>query len=184
MTAELLRIIEYHIDKYPLMRVRDLYKLIYQHCFGCAHAVSDVESARAWLYGELSTVVQTEGPLLEDIGNGYVRVMLSALEANGVSPEEVLDMFVESAVPAGNKAEFARLLRELPGLGLPFDPDELKGFIEARASEGFPAVHHSEEYRRAYSPAYRVVKAGSAVKYGGAYGVGKSGPKANNISSF
>lgn len=153
-----MEIIRSNIEKYPLMHIRDLYKLVYQHEFGCAHAVTDKERAREWLLREYRSVRQEDVPLYDDIGNGYVRVNLKALDANGVSPDELLEWFVKSAEPAGNKERFALILKELPDCGLPFDRSELEAFVRARAEEGFPAVHHSEEYRAAYAPAYRVVK--------------------------
>lgn len=164
MKTELIKILEYHLEKYPLMRAQDIYKLVYQHEFGCAHAVADRERAGAWLAEELKTVVQSDGPLFEDIGNGFVRVRLSALDANGVSPDEVLDWFVRSAMPAGDKAEFAEIMRELPACGLPIDALELTAFVDSMEKEGFPAAHHSEIYRELYRPAYRVVMEKYAAK--------------------
>ncbi len=159
MKTELLEILRYHLKKYPLMKAQDVFKLVYQHEFGCAHAVKDAERARAWLYEEYRSVKQDDAPLTEDIGNGYVRVQLCALDANGVSPDEVLGWFVKSAVPAGDKTEFAEIMRELPACGLPLDAEELAKFVDSMEKEGFPAVHHSEIYRELYRPAYRVVRA-------------------------
>ena len=158
MDAELLRIIRNNIEKYPLMRIQDVYKLVYQHEFGCAHAVTDPESAREWLHREYRAVRQEDAPLYEDVGGGYVRVNLSALDANGVSPDELLEWFVKSAGPAGDKEEFARILRELPNLCSCFDSGEMTAFFEEMAAKYFPSVHHSEAFREAYHPAYRVVK--------------------------
>jgi hypothetical protein len=36
-------------------------------------------------------------------------------------------------------------------------PDELKAFFDKMEAQGFPAMHHSEVYKRLYRPAYRVV---------------------------
>jgi len=39
-----------------------------------------------------------------------------------------------------------------------FQLAEMTGYFRARAAERFPAVRHSEEYRRMYSPSYRVIR--------------------------
>jgi len=40
---------------------------------------------------------------------------------------------------------------------LPFSRDEVEHYFQSIASQGYPVVHHSERYRNAYRPAYRVV---------------------------
>ena len=160
MDATLIRIINEHMEKYPLMTVRDLLKLVYQHEFGCAHAIRDPAHARAWLMEEYRSVNQKEAPLYEDIGGGFARVYLDALDNNGVSPETVLDCFVKSAEPAGDMSEFISIIRELPELPAcaRFPLSETKAYIEEYINAGCPAVHHSEAYNEAYHPAYRVVR--------------------------
>ena len=50
------------------------------------------------------------------------------------------------------------LLREnLPALGFSFSPRDLADYLTAYAAQGYPMVSHSETYRAAYHPAYRVV---------------------------
>ncbi|MBO4562960.1 MAG: hypothetical protein J5772_05030 [Clostridia bacterium] len=103
--------------------------------------------------------MQEPGPALENIGNGYARLCLKRLDANGITPEQAAEWFVLSAAPAGDKTGFENALRMLaddkrtdallPGMS---------GYIARYIEAGCPAVHHSETYRRAYSPAYRVVK--------------------------
>ena len=51
------------------------------------------------------------------------------------------------------------ILKELVGEGrLPFDSQALEEYLDQYANMGYPAVSHSEAYRTAYRPAYRVVK--------------------------
>lgn len=157
------------LDKYPLSKPRDIVKLLYQCEFGPAHAISDPAAALEYLKKEYSQVRQEEGPLLEYIGNGYARLNLKTMDANGVTPEEASECFVKSAAPAGDKAEFASKLarlakdRLLNALAPELAP-ELAPYIAEYVAAGCPAVHHSEEYRRAYSPAYRVVKADAILE--------------------
>ena len=100
--------------------------------------------------------------MFEDIGTGICRLNLGALD--GVSLDTVNRFFVVSAnTVKGSVKKFekkleciARCCRE--GL-LPFDADDAKAYIKELKDTGYPPVSHSEQYRRAYKPAYRVVKA-------------------------
>lgn len=153
--AELIRS---SIQKYPASQPQDIIKLLYQSSFGPAHAIKDAGAAYEWLLSEYRSAQQREGPLLESIGNGYARLDLHTLDHNGVSPEAAAAWFVQSAVPAGAKDDFAALLFALAEEALPIDMPAFNEFVQQYVALGCPAVHHSLEYSQAYSPAYRVVK--------------------------
>ena len=148
------------LDKYPLSEPQDIVKLLFQREFGPAHAIADHAYAAKRLMDEYASCAREEGVLCEYIGNGYARVSLKRLDHNSVTPERVLEAFIKSAVPAGDRAAFSRELRELAAD--PFTASlmpALPAFIEEYAAAGCPVLSHSEAYRAAYSPAYRVVKA-------------------------
>ncbi|MBR0134972.1 MAG: hypothetical protein IJM18_02125 [Clostridia bacterium] len=148
------------LEKYPLSQPQDIVKLLYQSEFGPAHAVSDPEAALDRLRREYASVKQEEGLLMEYIGNGYARLDLKRLDHNGVTPEQAAEWFVKSAAPAGGKAAFEKKLRRLAAESLMNELiPALAPYIAEYIKAGCPAVHHSEEYRRAYSPAYRVIRA-------------------------
>jgi hypothetical protein len=55
-------------------------------------------------------------------------------------------------------AKFCACLGDLADAGaLPFPRAAVEAFMNARREEGWPAVRHSEAYRAAHAPAYRVV---------------------------
>src|SRR5512136_1192132 len=89
-----------HIARYPLMQVRDLYKLIHQAALGSEHAVRDLESARAWLDRELKDLGPGPAdPLIDPISadGRIVRVHLRPfLHAHG-DLTALLDAFVRTA---------------------------------------------------------------------------------------
>lgn len=147
------------LEKYPLSEPRDIVKLLYQREFGPAHAIADPDAALRFLLDEYASVRQEEGPLYERIGNGYVRLNLKTLDFNRVTPEKAAEAFVKSAVPAGDRSAFAEALRTLAGneLVIKLMP-ALPGYVEEYVKSGCPAVHHSESYKKAYSPAYRVIR--------------------------
>ena len=82
-----------------------------------------------------------------------MRLNLRALSALGLRAETVCGLFLQTCPPRNGAEEaLARRLRELGEL-LPGARPE----IDAYRAAGCPAVHHSERYRRAYRPAYRLV---------------------------
>ena len=164
---ELRAVLRFHAQKYPLIDILDAAKLIYQHVLGCEHAIIRPYSAYSFLKEEIASVRQQSMPLLEDIGNGFSRVELRALEANGVSADELFDWFYVSSQYRGDTDRFIaslQLLRE-PDLGLGFDGERLDNFFGYYVSAGYPPVHHSPRYKMAYAPAYRVIRTELAGPY-------------------
>lgn len=160
---ELTRILTGHALRYPLMRPTDGVKLLYQNEFGCGHLVADPASALERLRAECAaTPPDPAVPLLEDIGNGWVRVALAALEGARYSIDALNADFVRSAaLPAGSMASFLDKLETLKSLtrqGLfAFSAEELDEYLADYLAAGCPPVSHSPQYRAAYHPAYRVV---------------------------
>lgn len=151
-----------HAKKYPLMQPRDAVKLLYQSSFGGGHLIRDEAACLKYLQREYAAVPQTDTPLLEDIGNGMVRVMLSALDAHEYSPQQLGMDFIRSAASVQGSQEAFRqslsLLEELTnGNQMPFSSRDLEEYLAGYAAAGYPAVSHSDVYRSAYHPAYRVL---------------------------
>lgn len=153
-----------HARRYPLMEPTDAVKLIYQNEFGGGHLIQDETGCLNFLHREYTSTHQDPAaPLLEDIGNGMVRVNLAALDACGYSVPELGKAFIRSAAThKGNPDSFRKklsLLTELAQNGMmPFSPESLADYLAGYEHAGYPAVSHSETYRNAYHPAYRVVK--------------------------
>lgn len=152
-----------HAEKYPLMEPRDAVKLLYQSQFGGGHLIRDEAACLEFLHREYAATPQSDGSLTEDIGNGMVRVMLSALDRHGYPAEQLGQDFLRSAAAVtGSMTVFLKdlsLLTELTRSGqMPFSLPELEKYLAEYEAAGYPAVSHSDTYRRAYSPAYRVVQ--------------------------
>lgn len=153
-----------HARRYPLMEPTDVVKLIYQNEFGGGHLIRDEEACLDYLRLEYASVRQDAAiPLLEDIGNSMVRVNLAALDAHGYSVTELGQTFIRSAaLHKGNMDSFRKKLSRLAELthagSMPFSHESLIDYLTEYEHAGFPAVSHSEIYRNAYHPAYRVVE--------------------------
>lgn len=157
------RILRSHALRYPEMRERDAVKLVYQSEYGGGHLLSDGESFRENLTRELSAIpFDPSVPLTEELGNGMVRCNLAALSPERFSAEDLIRACLASAGEhRGSEAGFLRgigLLRQLAGEGIfRFGAKELNAFVDEYAANGYPVFSHSEEYRAAYRPAYRVL---------------------------
>ena len=159
---ELKAILITHAKRYPLMQPRDAVKLIYQNEFGGGHLIRDEEACLNYLRREYATLEKDPtAALYEDIGNGIVRVNLAA-----VKPEDLEQLgrdFIRSA--AKHKGTLDSFLNKLEVLRMlttegvfAFDLDALNTYLSEYKAAGYPAVSHSEQYRQAYKPAYRIIR--------------------------
>lgn len=153
-----------HISRYPDMEPTDAVKLLYQNEFGGGHLIRDEGQCLGYLRSEYAHTLQSPDiPLAEDIGNGMVRIHLGGLDAHNYSVDQLGDDFIRSARnQTGSLHSFLRkleLLRQLAKEGLlPFSSDALERYLSDYEKAGYPMVSHSEAYRSAYSPAYRVIR--------------------------
>ena len=161
MMEELRAILIAHAKRYPLMQPTDAVKLIYQNEFGGGHLIRDEEACLNYLRREYADLEKDQtAPLCEDIGNGIVRVNLTALKEEDL--EQLGKAFVDSAAKhKGTLDSFLNkleVLRTLTAEGVfAFDLDALNSYLSEYEAAGYPAVSHSEQYRQAYKPAYRII---------------------------
>lgn len=151
-----------HSRRYPNMEPTDAVKLLYQSEFGGGHLISDENACLRRLEQEYAGMLPLPGcPLAEDIGGGIVRIYLAALGEYTLA-DLGRDFLRSAALQQGSLARFRQklaLLTELTAAGqLPFSSEALAEYLTAYAAAGFPPVSHSEAYRNAYHPAYRVVR--------------------------
>ena len=158
---ELETILKSHAKRYPLMQPTDAVKLIYQNEFGGGHLIQDEEACLNYLRREYADLEKDPAaPLYEDIGNGIVRVNLAA-----VKPEDLeqlgQDFIASAAKHKGAMDSFLNKLEVLQKLTaefvFAFCIDALDAYLSEYKAAGYPVVSHSEQYRQAYTPAYRVI---------------------------
>ena len=151
--TEFAKIIQEHRERYPRMEPQDYGKLAYQSEFGPEHLVQDGEFVLRYLEqerAELSEHCPAVPP--EPIGNGLCRVYLS----NDTDLPTLGEAFFRSAQEhKGTPEGLERRLALLETLDVPGMTEWL---VQYRAV-GCPALRHSQTYRDAYHPHYRVVKA-------------------------
>ena len=151
-----------HFDAYPQMEAQDAVKLIYQQEFGPEHLIKDAGKTLSMIRQEMAGLTPVAGePIYEAIGNGLCRLNLRPCKERGIPAEDIARLFMETAAGVqGDKKRFRQGIRVLQKLAegdeTPFDPVELDLFL-AHYPDSCPAMHHSETYRAAYAPAYRIV---------------------------
>ncbi len=161
MSAELLEVLRAQGARWPAMTARDILKLLYQHSFGGGHLIEDEEKMAARLEEEYRQAEPCPGlPLFEPLGGGWARLHLAPARKAGLSAGLIGRMFRASARP---KPEGALLQGVDEWKSLAWQgvfPHCTLAQAEACLAEykGGP-VSHSEAYRQAYHPAYRVVDA-------------------------
>ena len=158
---ELKDILIAHAKRYPLMQPTDAVKLIYQNEFGGGHLIRDEQACLNYLRQEYDSIVKDPNvPLYDEIGNGIVRVNLAAVKSEDL--EQLGKDFIRSAAEhTGTKERFLQkldVLRQLTAAGhFRFGMIELEYYLSEYIQSGCPMVSHSEQYRKAYLPAYRIV---------------------------
>lgn len=160
------RLIEEQRARHAAMAVRDAYKLLFQGVRGPEHLIASAEDLTARLRVEYASLPAAEDdPLWEAVRpDGTLgRLNLRPFKARGGTLEWLVAAVRQTgARPWGTLPElravwaaFGELCQE--GRWEQFPPEEVRGFTAWLEAQGWPAVHHSDAYRRAYRPAYRLV---------------------------
>jgi hypothetical protein len=149
------------------VRVGDAYKHLYQATMGGEHAVTDRDSAFArleaeWLeIGDSTSAENLWEALCPDGSIG--RVNLRPYKRGGGKQRDLIDAFLASSREFNpDKDKFltawaelgSRLKKENIGK---LDHKSWMKFDAEMKKKNYPAVSHSEEYRRSKRPAYRVL---------------------------
>jgi len=148
------------LSMHPAIQIQDLVKLSYQAAYGAEHLLSDMDGAYRYFMQEFEDTAPATGELYENISPDYARVNIAAWKQCGLSAKWLFEMFKASAAPAENGKD--RLLENLGKAEASLEcanisKDAWHKYIADYEKRGMPPVHHSEEYRHAEKPAYRLV---------------------------
>jgi len=158
-------IIRQHLARYPSMQPADMYKLVYQGTMGPAHLGANLQEIQKYLDKELFAVEAAGNcELIENISpdSEYVRINLKKYKALGYSSEIIVQSVVESCRQQSvNRVKLKNvwdyISRQVSAGQIPVDMADFLEFQQYILENNYPVVHHSEQYRHHYSPAYRVV---------------------------
>lgn len=162
----LLKLIELHLHWYSLMEPRDIYKLLYQGSMGSEHLISSSEKFKSYLLLELDELnADPAERLLEPVRADVtlLRLNLRAWKARHVELDQLITALLETgAMYTSNQAllqaswEMFVKLCEIGRINQ-FSTHMVHGFGDWLLEMAFPVVHHSDIYRRAYQPSYRLI---------------------------
>lgn len=150
-----------HYKNYPELQSEDIFKFIYQSSFGCEHMVTDVKTAAEYIKNEYSGISETNKAFCEPLDGEYSRVSLSWLNV-GLLPETLAMLFcLSSKKEVDGKSSLVKKTAIAEELVLnhkiPIDSKIFREKLTAWRNSGYPAIHHSEAFRMAYKPSYRVI---------------------------
>ena len=154
-------------EQYPLATLQDIYKTCYQDYFGAEHLVNDTVSARQYLHKELEECRNTDMSLMpkrEPTGfrHRFTRVNLSCVAESELTEKQLLAQFLEAAGKDnayGNN--WAEEWTKIESIALKVYPSWTDQDLQAElreAAQNKQAVRHSEAFRKAYNPHYRIVR--------------------------
>jgi hypothetical protein len=154
-----------HRQRYPRLALADIYKLLHQAALGPGHAVKNPAAARAALVSEAADLGEGPAdPLIDPISpdGRLARIHLRAYVGARRDLDRLADAFLQTAAGyAGSSDKLAKFCACLGDLadagGIAFSRTEVAAYFEPIIAQGCPVVHHSDAYRVAYRPAYRVV---------------------------
>lgn len=157
---ELERILKDHAARYPQMEAVDYLKLVYQNEFGGGHLVPEGEQTEQRILREQEAAAPVCDPV-EPIGNGLCRLHLGGVDPQAAGA--LARLFAAAAAEVqGSSAGFEEKLVLLRGLcesgALPIKTTQLDAVLESYPLAQHPPFSHSDAFRAAYAPHYRVLR--------------------------
>ena len=155
MNIPFQEILRQHIARYPLMRPQDCVKLAYQSEFGPAHLHTDSEQFLLSLREEWGAGANGGSPHPpEMIGSGLCRLYLTrAFDPETAAPVLAKLVSLTAQRHQGRRERFLDKLAQLEKADIPGMDEYLREYRRRDC----PPVRHSECYRRAYQPHYRLL---------------------------
>lgn len=150
-----------HCKRYPHFKSEDIFKFLYQSTFGCEHMVRSSECAADYIQKEYDSTLYTEPSTIEELDGDYSRISLSYL-SNGLSATTLGKLFCLSAKNEhGNIEDLKEKISVAATLvsdgSIAISPLEFFTELKKWEAEGYPALHHSDTFKREYHPSYRVI---------------------------
>lgn len=162
---QLQKTIQHELELFPKAKAQDLAKLLYQAAYGPQHAVSAPEELYEWLNQEMKTLrPHPSDPLLQPVWIHYpmFRIHLASASKHFIDVQLIHELFLQSCSEPTPLLPFSwNELVEMVFLML----NELNSrYYDVLASEfreltfsKLGPFHHSEFYRKMYSPHYRLI---------------------------
>ena len=154
-------------EHYPQATLQDVYKTCFQDFFGAEHLLKDTAMAHNYLLSEIAACKDANlsaMPSFEPTGfrHRFVRVNLSLIHAGQLSESELFSLFVDAAGQNNAYSDnWSAEWQQIETIALEMHPQWQDSALQAelRHAASVPcAVRHSEAFRNAYHPHYRIVR--------------------------
>lgn len=153
-------------EHYPQATLQDLYKTCFQDFFGAEHLLLDTAAAHNYLLTEIAACKDEELSAMssyEPTGfrHRFVRINLSEVLSGAMSEDELFARFVEAAGTNNTYSDnWPAEWQQIEKIALEVHPEWQDSTLQAelRHAASIPcAVRHSEAFRQAYNPHYRII---------------------------
>ena len=159
------QLLKKRFEETPRMEPQDAAKLAYQSAYGCGHLLPSKEICMEMFEREVQNTPVSDVPVFTPIGNGLCRMNLASPVVHGLNPEWIWRMMSKTDVKVRNCEgltvrcwDVLNGLMELARAGkTAFSAEEFDAYMKEFIRAGEPVVSHTENYRKLYHPAYRVV---------------------------
>ena len=140
--------------RYPLMTEEDIVKFVFQGMLGVGHLINSEQEAKDRLSAEMATLNPNEDePLIEKISSDWVRLNLRPAKAKGMTVDDIAWYLVRSA--EWGALSFTR--QNVYNFCVKMDGSERMKAAVVKVLDEHWLPSHSEQYQKAYHPAYRVL---------------------------
>ncbi len=145
-----------HLKKHPLATEEDIVKFVFQGMLGVGHLIRSHEQTLQYIVQEMNGIEADDSePLTEKLSTYWVRLNLRAARAREIDPETIASVTYDSAQQhpvSFTRENVYRFCMKLEGI----DRERMQAAAEKVLDESW-LPSHSDAYRKAYHPAYRVV---------------------------
>ena len=146
------------LSLHPSITPQDMVKMCFQAAYGAEHLLMDIEKVQSYFLTEYNACGESDEPVIEHIADEVCRANLAAWKKSSLPWEWLFNLFVKSASVSmlNSERRFFEYINEWTQTC-----DELQAYMQdylAKCENGNPqAVHHSQQYRDAEKPAYRII---------------------------
>ena len=148
------------LHRHSAVQPQNIVKHCYQAAFGGAHILENAQRAQTCFEQEYAAVPAEEGELFEPLSPFAARISLKAWKAKNLPSHWLWRIFsLSAAMEQPGEGAFEEYLAAADTIAREQGIIEWESYLHSYRADGLHPVHHSEAYRAAEHPAYRVVSA-------------------------
>ncbi len=164
--SEIKQAVAKQLELYPESTLQDIYKSFFQDEFGPGHLIEDAGRARQYFDFELQEMKSQGRHEAEPCGSGrnFIRVPMDLVKDSLIPAGDFFQAFMESSqyfkLPelASWEIKWKGIMAQISKMDLQIpDLERDRDLILQLIADGNYVMHHSDRYRNAYDPHYRIM---------------------------